>query len=316
MEDDGKLHWDTITEPFEHAIDNLFDYLPQIVGALILVVIAWILAKVVRKVVRKAIATSKIEERVGKGGDIAQRSGQAAWWIVWIFFFLAILETLGVEGMMEPIRLTFEKIFDRLPDVVAAAVILIISWVIGRLLVGWIRNFLTTVRFNEVPVKLGLTKTQSEGNWAPANIVAYIVLALIMLFAVMMAADILEFPTANNLVADFTEFFAQVLLGVVVLAIGVFMAKFVAGLMRAAKQPPALATLVQVFIIVLVSAMGLYTMGFANEIILLAFGLMLGAIAVAVAVAFGMGGREVARDVLESWVKALRSDKSKESNEP
>ena len=310
--DDGRLHWDTITEPFEHAIENIFDYLPQIVGALVLALIAWILAKVVRKIITKSIEKTKIEEKIGRGGNIAQRVGQAAWWIVWIFFFLAILDTLGVEGMMDPIRLTFEKIFDRLPDVIAAGLILIFSWVIGRLLVGWIRDFLTKVRFNQLPITLGITKTPPEGDWAPANIVAYIVLALIMLFAVMMAADILEFPTANNLVADFTQFFAQVLLGVVILAIGVFIARFIANLMRAAKQPPVLATMVQVFIIVLVSAMALYTMGFASEIILLGFGLMLGAIAVAVAVAFGIGGRGVAQDQLERWVQALRSQKPEE----
>jgi len=313
--DDGRLHWDTITEPFENAIHNLFDYLPQVVGALVLVVIAWILAKVVRRVIRTAIEKSSIEERIGRGGNIAQRSGQAAWWIVWVFFFLAILETLGVDGMMEPIRLTFEKIFDRLPDVIAAVIILAASWIIGRLLVDWIKKFLVTVRFNELPVKLSITQKSPEGTWAPVNIMGYLVLGLIMLFAIMMAADILEFPTANNLVADFTEFFAQVILGVVILGIGVFFAKFVASLMKAAKQPPALATLVQVFIIILVAAIGLFTMGFANEIILLGFGLMLGAIAVAAAIAFGMGGREVARDLLVSWVNALKSKDSEKTKE-
>lgn len=310
--DDGKLHWDTITEPFEHAITNFFDYLPQVVGALILVVLAWILAKIARRIIRKAIETTKIEQKISKGSNLARQGGQAAWWIVWIFFFLAILETLGVDGMLEPIRLTFEKIFDRLPDVIAAIIILGASWILGRLLVGWIKSFLNTARFNELPVKMNIIQKSPEGNWSPVNIVGYIILGLIMLFAVMMAADILEFPTANNLIADFTEFFAQVILGIVILAIGIFFAKFVSALMLKAKQPPALATLVQVFIIILIAAMSLYTMGFANNIILLGFGLILGAMAVAVAVSFGLGGREVARDLLESWVKALRSNKSQE----
>ncbi|MFC2018156.1 mechanosensitive ion channel [Chloroflexota bacterium] len=312
--DDDESVWDSITDSFETAIDNIFDYIPQVVGALVLLLLAWILAKVVRGVVRRAIETSKIEEKIGKGGNVAERGGQAAWWGVWIFFFLAILQTLGVDGMLEPIRLTFEKIFDAIPDIIAAAVILIASWIIGRILVGWVRGLLVNARFDELPVKLGITQKSPEGNWAPSNIASYIVLVIIMLFAVMMAADILEFPTANNLVADFTEFFAQVILGVVVLAVGVFLAKFVASLMRAAKQPPALATLVQVFIIILVSAIGLYTMGFANGMIMLGFGLIMGAIAVAFAIAFGIGGREVARDLMESWVKSLRSDKSKESD--
>jgi len=307
--DDGGLHWDTITDPFKNAVDNLFDYLPQILGALLLVVIAWILARVLRAVVRKAVEASKIEEKVGKGGNIAQRAGSFVWWVVWIFFFLAILETLGVEGMLEPIRLTFEKIFDRLPDVIAAGIILVAAWLIGRLIAGWIRDFLAAVRFNELPTKIGVTQIPSEGTWALSNIIGYIFLVLVMLFAVIIAADILDFPTANTLIADFTEFFAQVILGVVILVLGIIIARFVAGMIRAAKQPEALAYAVQVFIIILVTAMALFTMGFANNIILLGFGLMLGAIAVAVAIAFGMGGRDVAHDQLDRWVKALRSKK-------
>lgn len=304
------MHWDTITDPFKDAVTNIFNYLPQVVGALVLVVLAWILAKVARGIVGKVVQASKVDEKVGEGQfKIAKRAGNTAWWVVWVFFFLAILETLGMEGMLRPVQLMFEKILIKIPDVAAAAILLAISWIIGRLLAGWITRLLASIRFNEVPAKLGFSQAPVEGTWAPASIVGHIVLAMIMLFAVIMAADILDFPTANNLISDFTAFFAQVILGVVVLGIGVFLAKFVAGLVRAANQPPALATAVQVFIIVLAVALALRTMGFANDIVVLGFGLMLGAIAVAVAVAFGMGGREVARDQLDRWVKSLRSNK-------
>ena len=314
MDNDESL-WESIKNSFEDAIDSIIDYLPQLVGALVLLFLAWILAKVARNVITRVLQKSKVEERIGKGGNIAYRGGQAAWWIVWILFFLAILETLGIEGMTEPIRLTFEEIFEAIPNIVAAALILGASWVIGRLLVGWIRGLLVAARFDELPVKLGITQKSPEGNAAPSNIASWVILTIIMLFAVMMAADILDFPTANDLVADFTVFLAEVILGVFILALGVFIARFIASLMIAAKQPPALAKLVQVFIIILVSAIGLYTMGFADGMIMLGFGLIMGAIAVAVAIAFGVGGREVARDLLESWVKSLRSGKSTESDQ-
>ena len=301
------MHWDTITDPFKDAVTNIFNYLPQMIGALILVVIAWILAKVARRIVGKVVQASKVDEKIGKGQyKIAKRAGNTAWWVVWVFFFLAILETLGMEGMLTPVQSMFEKIIVKIPDVAAAAIILAISWIIGRLLAGWITRLLAAIRFNEVPAKIGFSQAPVEGTWAPASIVGYIVLALIMLFAVIMAVDVLDFPIANNLISDFTAFFAQVILGVVILGIGIFLAKFVARIIRAANQPPALASVAQVFIIVLTVALALRTMGFANDIVVLGFGLMLGAIAVAFAVAFGMGGREVARDQLERWVKSLR----------
>ena len=61
--------------------------------------------------------------------------------------------------------------------------------------------------------------------------------------------------------------------------------------------------MVRIFIIILSVAIGLRAMGFANDIILLIFGLMLGAIAIAGALAFGIGGRKAAGDLLERWTK-------------
>lgn len=322
--DDGGLHWDTITDPIKDFFTATFEYLPRIVAALALLVVGWIVAKVVRGAIRKAVRAAKVDERLGKGTSakegeqfpVAQRAGTVGYWLVWLFFLLAILETLGVRGMLAPVQTMFEEILTALPDIAAAAVVLFIAFLLGRLLAGWITNFLTSIRFNEVPVKLGLAKQAAEGQWTPARIVGYFAWALIMLFAIMMAADLLNFATVNDLVSDFTAFFARVILAVVILAIGIFLANLVARMIRGTGQPSALATAVQVFVIVLVTAIALRTMGFANDIVVLGFGLMLGAIAVAVALAFGLGGREVARDQLARWAESLSSRKSQGTDRP
>ncbi|MGA6993155.1 MAG: hypothetical protein WBX50_04575 [Candidatus Deferrimicrobiaceae bacterium] len=58
---------------------------------------------------------------------------------------------------------------------------------------------------------------------------------------------------------------------------------------------------------VLAGAMALRQMGLANEIIYIAFGMLLGAVAIAVAIAFGIGGRDIAAAELEKWVRSLKS---------
>jgi hypothetical protein len=68
----------------------------------------------------------------------------------------------------------------------------------------------------------------------------------------------------------------------------------------------------RIAILVLSGAMALRQMGLANEIVNLAFGLLLGAIAVAVALAFGLGGRDIAARQLERWQKSLESEQKKE----
>jgi hypothetical protein len=78
-------------------------------------------------------------------------------------------------------------------------------------------------------------------------------------------------------------------------------------------QAGLLAMAARVSSLVLAGAMALRQMGLANEIINLAFGLLLGAIAVAVALAFGLGGRELAARELEGWLQSVKGcEKSEE----
>jgi hypothetical protein len=312
------MNWDIFLEPFKELVTTVAVYLPRIVAVLVLLLIAWILAKVLRSTVRKALRASKVDERLGKGGDVkdekqfpvAQGAGTVVYWLVWLFFGLAILQSLGVEGILDSVVILFEKIFSAVPNIIGAVIVLVIFYFLGRLLARWITKFLTSIRFNEVPVKLGLAKQPIEGQWSPASIVGYIGLALIMLFAVIMAADLLEFPIVSELISQLTGFLGLVILGVIILGIGIFLANLAANMLRPRSQ--TLASAARIFIMVLVIAMALRTMGFANEIIILGFSLMLGAIALAVAIAFGLGGREPARDLLSRWTKSLKSDKSDE----
>jgi hypothetical protein len=104
-------------------------------------------------------------------------------------------------------------------------------------------------------------------------------------------------------VTEFTAFAGQVLLGLVIFAIGLYLANLVARTVKASgvAQAGLLALAVRVSILALAGAMALRQIGLANEIINLAFGLLLGAVAVAAALAFGLGGRETASRELEAW---------------
>ncbi|NIO72751.1 MAG: mechanosensitive ion channel, partial [Anaerolineae bacterium] len=134
----------------------------------------------------------------------------------------------------------------------------------------------------------------------------------IMLFAAIEASRLLGFVLLADLVAQFTAFAGQVILGLIILAIGLYLANLAAKTVQASgvAQAGMLALAARISILVLAGAMALRQMGLANEIINLAFGLLLGAIAVAVALAFGLGGREAAARELEEWLQSVKSEKS------
>ena len=130
-----------------------------------------------------------------------------------------------------------------------------------------------------------------------------------MLFAVSEAANRLGFDQISDLIAMFIYFGANILLGAVILVIGFWLANIVANVVQRGEYKSSrwLANLVRVLIMGLVLAMGLRAMGIADSIVNLAFGLTLGAVAVAFALAFGLGGRRPAERVLTDLIDQAKS---------
>jgi hypothetical protein len=122
---------------------------------------------------------------------------------------------------------------------------------------------------------------------------------------------LLGFESVADLVTRFTGLAGQVILGFVIFGVGLYLANLAAGAVQAsgAAQARLLAPASRVAILALTGAMALREMGLANEIINLAFGLLLGAVAVAMALAFGLGGREIAARELQDWVESVKSEK-------
>jgi hypothetical protein len=124
-----------------------------------------------------------------------------------------------------------------------------------------------------------------------------------MLFATVEAAALLGFGGVRDLLEAFIAFGADILLGLVIFVVGYWLANLAGEAIQRANRDNAvgLARIARVAILGLVIAMGLRAMGIADEIVNLAFGLVLGAVAVATALAFGLGGREAAGDIAKRW---------------
>jgi hypothetical protein len=187
--------------------------------------------------------------------------------------------------------------------------VLVVAYVVGRLVAGMVTNVLTGLGFDAILARLGLGRESREGERTPSEIAGYLVLVGVMLLASIEASQLLGFQILATLVSELTVFLGQVVLGLVIFGIGLYLANLAAKVILAsgAAQAGLMAIAARVSILVLAGAIGLSEMGLANEIIQLAFGLLLAALALAVALAFGLGGRDVAGREIEGWLKAMRS---------
>ena len=171
---------------------------------------------------------------------------------------------------------------------------------------------LTGLGFNGIIVNLGLAKEEPKDKETPSEFIGYLVVVGILFFASIEALRLLDFENVANLISQFTVFAGEILFGLIVMGIGLFIANLVSDRIKAGKsaQSSFYALSARIAILVLVGAMALQKMGFADDIVIAAFSLGMGALAIAAAIAFGIGGKDIAARELERWVNSMKSDKS------
>jgi hypothetical protein len=307
--------------PVQDLVNQILGYLPNLFGAGLILVIGWFIARIIQRIVTNllaAVGLDRLSERLGFAGVLGDQTlsgavGLVVYVLILIPVLIAGLDALALEAVTEPAMNMLNAILAALPAVFGASVILIIAYVVGRIVGGLITNVLTGIGFNAILARLGLGYEPSEGERTPSQIVGYLVVVGVMLFATIEAFNVLGFEQAAMLVGQFTTFAGQVVLGLIVFGIGLYLANLASGIVRDSDlaQAGLLATLTRGAILVFAGAMALRQMGLANEIVNLAFGLLLGAIAVAGALAFGLGGREVAARQLERWVPSEEPGEAK-----
>ena len=125
---------------------------------------------------------------------------------------------------------------------------------------------------------------------------------VIILAASIEAAKQLGGGTIAIFLAQVTELGGKVIFGTLIIVVGIFLARIVAGLVGSGTGEGGFAqTIVRYAIVALFTAIGLTFMGLADAIVMMAFGLILGSAAVATAIAFGLGGRDAAARILSRW---------------
>lgn len=148
-----------------------------------------------------------------------------------------------------------------------------------------------------------------EPRRTPSEILGVIALGAVVLFAAVAASNVLDLPALTDIISGLLLLLGQILSGLLVFAVGLYLANLATQLIRSlgTHQVSLLSQAARVAILAFSGAMALQQIGFATTIVTLAFGLTLGSIAVAAAVAFGLGGREVAGEQLRAWLEGMRS---------
>jgi hypothetical protein len=318
----GALGLQGLLFPVQNMIDEVLGALPDILGAGLVLLLGWFGARIVRQIVANLLSGLGVD-RVGEDTGISsalgdQKLSQVIATIVYVLILIPVvigaLNALGASAISQPAAQMLTTLLAALPALFGAVLLIGIAYFVARIVGNFISNVLTGIGFNKVLTWIGLGVEPVEGQQTPSQIVGYLATVGIMLFAVTEAANLLGFAILAQLVSDFLVATGGVLLGLVIFGLGLYLAGLADRVIRSAggSQARLLAPVARVAIIVFSGALALRQTGIAEDIVNLAFGLVLGALAVAAALAFGLGSREIAGQEVTRWLKSRHGAESAE----
>ena len=312
--------------PLQGLVDEVLLVIPDLFAAVLIGVVGWFIAQIIRRLVTNLLKATGVDKLGAKFGLTGTDGRQSLSWILgtlaYIFVLVPVaisaLEVAQIEAISGPAIVMLDQVLTLVPKILGASIILTLAYVVGEYVSEFVTTVLTGFGFDNVLTWLGLDSfisaeaDQEEGTPAktPSQVMGTVSLVAILLIAALTAVDILQIEALTVVVGVILAIAGQVLVALLIFALGLYFSNIAYRALSASgsRQSKILGQAARIIILTLVGAMALEQMGIATNIVNLAFGLLAGGIAVAMAIAFGLGGKEVAGEQLENWLDSLKGD--------
>jgi len=292
-----------VDAPIQTLLNSIMGFVPNLLGAAIIFFIGIVVARIVRDLVVTALQTVDFDKWANRGGidavtgnsTISRTIGTIIYVLIIIPVAILALEALNLESVSGPASDMLRMILEAIPNIIGAAIILGIGYLISKFVVQII---------TEILPGLGVDQSMAALDILPANtsltsVVARIAQVAIMLFFAIAAMRLLGFAELTSILDQVLELGGRVIFGAIVIAVGFLIANLLSKIIGGAAEGNMAAAIVRYATIILFTFMGLQFMGVGQEIVQTAFTALVIGGAAAAALAFGWGGRHVAGKVLE-----------------
>lgn len=312
------LEIEPLAGPLHNAIDTIIELIPRLAIAALLVFIGYVVGKVLRVVVRNALTGLGFDKLMARVG-LDKFTGKSTWsdligLVLMVFVMLqatvAALEKLELNSLAGNLTSMIEQIWAMLPTIAVSALIIAVAVFVGSLLRKVVATTLRNLGFDRLMERIGFGKISDRDDRLGefSELVAYAVQIGVILLGVAQALDNLQLDTWAVYVNTFLAYLLQnVAVALVVVLLGFVIGKYVRELIiaRAGEEDDAddttkwIAEFARYVVLVFAFTMAVRQLDVAEDFVLLTFGLLFGALCLAMALAFGLGSREVAGDIVK-----------------
>ncbi len=295
-----------VLAPLRNMADQFLAAVPRIIGASVVAYAGWVIAKIVSELV--GVGLGKVDEQLAEktGNDDLKVSRFGSAFIfggILLPIVVAALGVLNIPSITVPASEMINELMAAVPNIVGAGIILLVTYFVAKFVVYMLTGLLDGMGVDQLPKKLGADSLFSE-SFTANKLIGSAVMFFAMLTATTAAINTLGIEVVSNIFAKVLEFGGGILVGGVILVIGNFLSNL-AHEKLSTSGSSGIANIARIAILGLVLAMGLRSMGLADNIVNMAFGFTIGAVAVATALAFGLGGRDAAKTVADNWASKI-----------
>ncbi|WP_100397962.1 mechanosensitive ion channel [Bacillus sp. FJAT-44742] len=227
--------------------------IPNVIGALLLLLLAWVVAVVVKGIFTKlltklgaarGLSKARLVKTEEQGKDVLQSIGKILYFLVFILFLPSIVDALNMQTVAQPISNMVEVFLAFLPNVFAAAVIIIVGWFIARFVRDLVRNLLQSANidgwFNRITKADQSEEAGTKDKQNLANILSNIVLIVILIPIITIALETLNIDTITEPIVSVLNtvlnIIPNIFVAIILLLAGYYLAKFVSELLTSLLQ--------------------------------------------------------------------------------
>ena len=303
-----KLGMTSVLEPLQSMMTSFLVFFPKILGAGIIFFIGYLIAKFVSSLVSLlGDFLDRILQKVNfkETDKLIVVLEKLVFIVIIVPFIIAALNKIELEEVSGPVSHVLSKIIAIIPNILGAIVIITIFVVGGKFIKSLLKGFLESIGVDSLVKKMELSSVVGENN-SLSKIISNIVYFFLVFFGIITGIEMMNFGELTNVLNIVLATSGQVLFGIIILAVGNLISTIAYKSLSKSDDNKSIASIVKYAILGLFLAMALTKMGFADDIVKLAFGLILGAIAIVIALSYGLGGREAAGEHMKEIIKKFK----------
>ena len=292
----------SVSSPINRFVSVFIEYLPNIVAAVILVYVGVLVAQILGQIVSVLLKKTKIDTLIKRVDSEEKNPVLLSDILVKILTSVIILITivsalgiLNIEAISAPAIGIVNSVFNAIPNIILAVVVVAIGALVANLACSLLYNVMIAVNFDGV-----VKKVLPQLKVSATKLVVNLVKAIIIIFVAAQGIQALNLSVLSMLVVEITAYLPLVIKAAVILLVAFIGTNVLESvIIKANPKAVCLVKIVKVGIFTVAGFMILSQLGIAPAIVETAFVVVLSAVAVSFALAFGLGGKDFAKKTLD-----------------